>query len=271
MKILGLSGSQIKRIGREVRTRRRDGDTEARLARAFELDKLQLQLAIDTYKAQYTLLVALVTALVGADVTFLGYAIRDQNGWICLLGLFFAFAVFAVRRIVYEAMLPVIFTAISIESKYSERSDEPMGLMTTFVSMSLGSPRSGWLKRNGQDSVAADCTSALVELARAEMSHAKRMRLLRDCRLPGLSRSLGGRILIMAAMVHISLGVGFLLAPYAFRGPKSVANPTVTGVAPQSDPPAERRFEGIRAPQRDSTPDFGKQKPKEGQQGKTGK
>lgn len=99
-----------------------------------EFENLQLAQAMETYRAQLSLLVSIITVLVVANATVVGYAISTQIASIIFIGPLFPIGVLVVTRIIFALSLPVIYTAINIESKH-ESAVEVDWLASTFISV----------------------------------------------------------------------------------------------------------------------------------------
>ncbi len=98
----------------------------------LEFARLQLEQAIATYQTQLSLLVQIITVLVIADATVVGYAISTQIAGILLVGPLFPLIILVISRIIFKLSLPTIYTAVSIEQKYGSASAD--WLASTFVS-----------------------------------------------------------------------------------------------------------------------------------------
>jgi hypothetical protein len=100
-----------------------------------EITKLQLQQSIETYRVQMSLLVQICTVLVVADATTVGYAIQQKLAGIIWIGVVFPVTMFFIIRVIFRLTLPILATAIAIESRYKDI--EVAELMSTFVSVSI--------------------------------------------------------------------------------------------------------------------------------------
>ncbi len=100
-----------------------------------EITKLQLQQSIETYRVQMSLLVQMCTVLVVADATTVGYGIQQKLAGIIWVGMIFPVTMFLVIRVIFRLTLPVLATAIAIESRYKDT--EVPGLMSNFISVSV--------------------------------------------------------------------------------------------------------------------------------------
>jgi hypothetical protein len=101
----------------------------------LEFARLQLGQAITTYQTQLSLLVQIITILVIADATVVGYAISTQIAGILLIGPLFPIMIFVVSRIIFKLSLPTVYTAVSIEQKYGNTNGD--WLASTFVSTTI--------------------------------------------------------------------------------------------------------------------------------------
>jgi len=100
-----------------------------------EIAKLQLQQSLETYRAQMSLLVQICTVLVVADATTVGYAVQQQLAGIIWVGAIFPLTIYLIIRTVFRLNLPILATAVSIESEYPDTA--VMGLMSTFTAMAI--------------------------------------------------------------------------------------------------------------------------------------
>jgi hypothetical protein len=100
-----------------------------------EFIRLQLGHAISTYQSLLTQLVQIITVLVIADATLVGYAISTQIAGVMLIGAFFPIMIIIVQLMVNKRSLPVIYTAVSIENKYKNANID--WLASTFISVTM--------------------------------------------------------------------------------------------------------------------------------------
>lgn len=105
------------------------GDVNGKIS---EFAKLELDISINAFRAQYDLLTKIVTVLLIADVSFIGYAIKEETALFALLALVFPVGIFFTIFILRRAMLATIYVAINIERKYG--GDEHDWLATTYIS-----------------------------------------------------------------------------------------------------------------------------------------
>lgn len=101
----------------------------------LEFVRLQLGHAITTYQAIWSSLIQIITVLVIADATILGYAFTTKIAGVMLLGAFFPIMIIAVQLMANRRALPVIYTAISLEQKYGITNTD--WLSSTFISVTM--------------------------------------------------------------------------------------------------------------------------------------
>ena len=88
--------------------------------------------SISTFRTQFTLLTQAMTVLAIGNFTILGYALANKNIIALLIGSFFPAAILYSNKMTNKYMLPIIYTAISLENKLKRNSAD--GLITSFVS-----------------------------------------------------------------------------------------------------------------------------------------
>jgi hypothetical protein len=98
-----------------------------------EFAKAQLQQAIETYRTQLSLLVQICTVFVVADATTVGYALQQKFAGVLWVGLVFPIAMLVVMRGLLKMTIPVLATAVSIETRCQDRARG--GLVSTFVAV----------------------------------------------------------------------------------------------------------------------------------------
>jgi hypothetical protein len=98
----------------------------------------QLQQHVESYRMVITLTVQLMTVLVLANVTLVGYAISQQIAGILLFGPIFPIGIIATVLMVGRAALPIIYSFVNLERKYG--GDRIDWLGKTFFSF-LVSPK----------------------------------------------------------------------------------------------------------------------------------
>lgn len=93
--------------------------------------KSQLEQAFETFRVQFSLLTQVASVLVLADVTVIGYAISTKNAGILLIGALFPIIIRRVAQFASKLMLPVIYSAVSLETKYGGAGED--WLASTFL------------------------------------------------------------------------------------------------------------------------------------------
>jgi hypothetical protein len=158
---------------------------------------MQVKEAIETFRSQFGLLIQILTALVIADVTIIGYAVSNKIAGMGVVGAFMPLAMMLVISGAGRLMLPVIFTAISIEKKFANQNGS--WLMSTLYSTFAS----------------ADFTQRLEAISKIENPE-ERMKSLLSLRLNKTDRILYRLILILLALLQ--LAAAFLLnSVYGWR------------------------------------------------------
>jgi len=93
----------------------------------------EFEQAAETFRTQFSLLTQAMTVLVLADVTLIGYAISTQISGIIVIGAIFPIMILYIAFSVDRLMLPIVYTAISLEHKYGGGNTD--WLASTFLSM----------------------------------------------------------------------------------------------------------------------------------------
>ena len=96
----------------------------------------QLEQSINTFRMGYTVLAQIITILVVANVTIVGYAITNQIAGVMIIGAAFPLLILFIADLSGHLLVPVIFTTFCIEKKYGEEGIE--GLMTSGLSVNNG-------------------------------------------------------------------------------------------------------------------------------------
>ena len=95
----------------------------------------ELEQAIESIRTQIALTVNVLTALVIADVTLIGYSISVKSAGIFMIGAILPFTMLIIGKTVKRLMVPVAFTAIYLEFKYGDKKDSYLAI--TFISYLL--------------------------------------------------------------------------------------------------------------------------------------
>lgn len=149
-----------------------------------EFIKSQFEQSMETYRTQLTLLSQLTAVLVIANATVVGYAISSQKSGILLIGPLFPIMILCIAHSIFRLMVPVIYTAVSLEHKYGAPHID--FLATTFLSISMS-------------------TEYVDELKAISMNQdpVERIRQLRGVTRPLLG---SGRNIVTTALVLVALG-----------------------------------------------------------------
>lgn len=156
----------------------------------LEFVKVELEQALETFRTQLSLLVQIVTILVIADATVVGFAVSTQIAGILLIGPLFPIMIIVITSIVFRLAKPVVYTAVSLEHKYGDRS--AAWLASTFLS----------------STVSTEYVAQLKEISSVQDS-AERMRRLRSVPAP----SFGGTDVRVTRVALIVIAVGQVIAP----------------------------------------------------------
>jgi len=96
----------------------------------------ELELAIETIRIQFSIAINVLTVMVLANITLIGYSFNSQSAGILLLGSILPFIMYKVILSAKKYMVPVAFTAIYLEKEYGEKKDSYIAL--TFINFILG-------------------------------------------------------------------------------------------------------------------------------------
>lgn len=102
-----------------------------------EFSKFQLQEVFTTYRTQYTLLIQIMTVLLVADVTVIGYSIHEKMCGVIFIGVVFPIMMMLVRRTIRRSMIPILFTGLTLENKYGSPDND--WLISTYLNFNHGS------------------------------------------------------------------------------------------------------------------------------------
>jgi hypothetical protein len=96
-----------------------------------EFALMQYEQLIDSFQAQLKLLVQIIAALVIANVTVVGYAFTEKIASILLISALFPITIYFLMVYIYRLALPLMYSAVSIESQYGNSQID--WLMSSFV------------------------------------------------------------------------------------------------------------------------------------------
>ena len=89
-----------------------------------EFSRLELQEAINTIRDGLSVLVQIVTVLVVANVSIIGYAISEKYTGVIFLGAIIPLLVIVITRLVSRLLVPAVFTAYSVEKSFGVTEHE---------------------------------------------------------------------------------------------------------------------------------------------------
>ena len=127
-----------------------------------DFTKMQLQQSIETYRVQLSLLVQICTVFVVADATTVGYAVQQRLGAVLWVGLIFPVSIILVIRVVVRMSIPILATAVSIETRYA--NPEIGGFVSTFVAATISQDFLNRIRSAGMLNDEQLRTRALVKL-----------------------------------------------------------------------------------------------------------
>lgn len=157
-----------------------------------EFVRMQVEQAMETVRAEFTLLVQVVTALLLANVTVAGLALSTQSAGLLLLGFLFPTMILYTLYRIDRALLPVAYTAVNLEAKYGEKNTD--WLVSTFIAMLSSAEAIGMLKEIG-----------------AEQDYTQRITRLRKARVPILATGRGIASIALAIVALAQLVAPFIL------------------------------------------------------------
>jgi hypothetical protein len=98
----------------------------------LSFSQLQMTQAIETFRAQLSLLIQILTVLVISDVTILGFAFSSQISGVILVAAIVPLIMIIIVTKISRYMIPVIYTALTLEVKIGK--GKPDYLVSTFLS-----------------------------------------------------------------------------------------------------------------------------------------
>jgi len=101
----------------------------------FSFIEKQIDRATSTFMDQFKLVIQIVTALVVANITILGYAIGTKTAGMIYAGALVPITIIYVLYVASQFMTPIIYTAVNLENKYSQKKND--FLISTFLSYVL--------------------------------------------------------------------------------------------------------------------------------------
>lgn len=115
----------------------------------LEFAKLQLAQALDTYRTQMTLLVQILTVMVIADCTVVGYSLANKNPMSLAVGCIFHFFMLYTLLAIQHLSIPILYTAVNIEQAYGTGVVD--GVATSFLSFTSSPEYVGELRKIAND------------------------------------------------------------------------------------------------------------------------
>ncbi|MCA9742236.1 hypothetical protein KC734_11890 [candidate division KSB1 bacterium] len=91
-----------------------------------EFAKLELQEAINTFRTGLSVLVQIVTVLVVANVSIIGYALSNKMSGVIFLGTLIPLLIIVITKMVSRLLIPAVFTAYSVEKSFGETGHESL-------------------------------------------------------------------------------------------------------------------------------------------------
>jgi len=152
-----------------------------------EFIRSEIEQAIETYRSQFAQYVQVLTVLLLADITLIGYALSTQSSGVLLIGVVIPITILYHLYNFSKFMLPALYTAISLEQKYGGRGED--WLATTLFSTAISTE-----------------IFRKLEKISTEHSHYQRMSDLRRIKMPpigGSGRGLSRAFLVLAALGHV--------------------------------------------------------------------
>jgi hypothetical protein len=150
----------------------------------IEFARLEFGQAIETFRTQFSLAIQILTVFVVADVTIIGYAISSQIAGIFIAGALIPLMMILVIVGVGKFMIPVLYTAAIIESRYGKRNID--WLVSTFTSVVVSSK---FIRR-------------IQDISRID-NHEERIALLKKQRLEMIDRPHFRALLFVLSLLHI--------------------------------------------------------------------
>ena len=86
-----------------------------------ELITNQFEQAIETFRTQVNYLLQIITLFVVADVTVVSFAISSQIASIIFISTLFPILIYYAMNQIYSISIPILYTAIYIENKFSRK------------------------------------------------------------------------------------------------------------------------------------------------------
>lgn len=154
-----------------------------------EFIKAQFEQTLETFRALYAILIQILTVMVVADATVVGYAITTQISGILFIGTLFPLVMLYIIIRTYKLMLPIAYTAVSLEHRYGGHGAD--WLASTFLGLTI-SPE----------------YVATLKTISSMPNYAERFERLRHTREPALGTATG-----LTRLALYAIGLGHIIAP----------------------------------------------------------
>lgn len=92
----------------------------------------QIEQALETFRAQNSLMLQIIIVLILANIYIIGYAINSRIAGFFIIGALFPIIILVIVYRITKFMLPTIYTAIFLEIKYGGNDSD--WLASTFIS-----------------------------------------------------------------------------------------------------------------------------------------
>jgi len=126
--------------------------------------RLQIEQSMETYRAQFSLLVQVLTVMIVGDITVIGYGVNARSAGVMLVGALFPILGIYITYRVNKLMMPVIYTAVTLEQKLGK--EEADWLASTFVATVSSLELVNTMKQIGQEH---DPSERLKKLRRVKL------------------------------------------------------------------------------------------------------
>ena len=161
-----------------------NGCTEDARLPDVDFVKLQFEQSMEMYHKQFSLFVQIGIVLVVGNITIIGYAFSTRSAGVLLVGVLFPILVFWLMQRFERMMLPVLFTAVSLEYRYGRSNAD--WLASTFLSAA----------------VSPEALNAIQSIS-TEQDYTKRIERLRKVNISPMGK---GKGLSRAGLLLVALG-----------------------------------------------------------------
>lgn len=102
----------------------------------IEFIKVEIEQAMETYRSLFSLSIHILTILIIANATVVGYSISARISGTLLICPLFPIMMIILAVYMFKLSLPIIFVVISLENKFGKANKD--WLATTFISSIIG-------------------------------------------------------------------------------------------------------------------------------------